>query len=264
MVFKKEGLSMKIAADTWTQTTDSVRFKISRQTEKTSEPDKKIVPEEKKEQEKTAAFLEEIKKEQKAGLFQSNSIPNNGTSSKIKASVPDDNVGQLAAELANGQTRFDVLQVSSKAMRAMADLRMAGAVCTGKDKEKVTQMIRRMNKLIKRIRTKLRQLEKEEQLEKRQEKAEKKKEEQKARALRNELQNKRNKRRREERDYANKEAAGGGSGTDMAVPVANTQTAASVTAKMAAHASNAVPVSTSMPAADTTSVAESVSVDISV
>ena len=32
---------------------------------------------------------------------------------KIKASVPDDNVAQLASELANCQTKFDVQQVSS-------------------------------------------------------------------------------------------------------------------------------------------------------
>lgn len=259
---------MKITADTWRQSTNHTQYKTGWQTEKekSPEPDSDAASEAKKELEKNTALLEEMKKEHKAGLFQPGSTPNNGTSSKIKASVPDDNVGQLAAELANGQTKFDVLQVSSKAMRAMANLRMAGAVSTGKDKEKISQMIRRMNKLIKRIRTKMRQLEKEEQLEKRQEKAEKKKEEQKARALCNELRNKRNKRRREERDYASKEAAGGG-GNNMAaspVPAANTGTAVSMPPGITEPAATGISAPVSMPAADIASAAEPVSVDISV
>lgn len=259
---------MKITADTWQQPTNRAWPKTGQQADKETVPDTDTTPEAKKEPEKTAAFLEKMKKEQQAGLFQPSPASNNESSSKIKASVPDDNVGQLAAELANGQTKFDVLQVSSKAMRAMANLRMAGAVSTGKDKEKITQMIRRMNKLIKRIRTKMRQLEKEEQLEKRQEKAEKKKEEQKARSLRNELRNKRNKRRREERDYANKEASGG-SEPGMTLPAgsaANTGTAASMTAGITESAGAAVSASVpvSIPAADAVSAAEPVSVDISV
>ena len=262
---------MKITADTWRQSTNHTQYKTGWQTEKEKipEPDADAASEAKKELEKNTTLLEEMKKEHQGGLSQPGSAPNNGTSSKIKASVPDDNVGQLAAELANGQTKFDVLQVSSKAMRAMANLRMAGAVSTGKDKEKISQMIRRMNKLIKRIRTKMRQLEKEDQLEKRQEKAEKKKEEQKARALCNELRSKRNKRRREERDYASKEAAGG-SGSDTpspAVSAANTKTPAPVTAGIAETAgTTAVPpsVPVSMPITDTASAAEPISVDISV
>lgn len=170
---------------------------------------------------------------------------------KIKASVPDDNIGQLASELANGRTKFDVIQVSSKAMRAMANLRMAGALCEGEDKEKVNQLIRRMNRLLKRIRTKIRNLDKEEQLQKRQEKAEKRKEEQKARTLGNELRSKRNKRRREEWDYAQKELAEGKNSSGNASPAA--------TPAVSDAAPASAPVSLDMAAA-----AESVSVDITV
>ena len=132
---------------------------------------------------------------------------------KIKSSVPSDNVAQLASELANCQTKLDVQQVSSKAMRALASLQMSGALSEGKDKEKITQMIRRMKKLIKRVRTKLKNLTKEEELESRRKRAEEKRKEQEAQQLKAELQSKRNKRHRDERDYAMKEAARAGQET---------------------------------------------------
>lgn len=133
----------------------------------------------------------------------------NGTN-KIKASVPDDNVAQLASELANCQTKLDVQQVSGKAMRALAGLRMSGALSEGKDKEKIAQMIRRMQKLIKRIRIKMKGLTKEEELEKRRKRAEEEQKEREAREIKDELRNRKNKRQRDERDYAMKEAARGG------------------------------------------------------
>ena len=129
---------------------------------------------------------------------------------KIKASVPDDNVAQLASELANCQTKFDVQQVSSKAMRALTNLRMSGALSEGKDKEKIAQMIRRMQKLIKRVRIKMKGLTKEEELEKRRKRAEEEQKEREAREIKDELRNRRDKRQRDERDYAMKEAARGG------------------------------------------------------
>lgn len=129
---------------------------------------------------------------------------------KIKSSVPDDNVAQLASELANCHTKLDVQQVSSKAMRALANLRMSGALSEGKDKEKIAQMIRRMQRLIKRVRVKMKGLAKEEELEKRRKRAEEEQKEREAREIKDELRNRRNKRQREERDYAMKEAARSG------------------------------------------------------
>ena len=126
---------------------------------------------------------------------------------RMKSSTPDDSVGQLASELARAETRIDVQLVSSKAMRALANLKMSSMSCDEKDKKKIQQMIRRMEKRMKRIQKKLEHLGKEEQLENQQRKAEKKKEEQKAKEIREELRGRRNKRRREERRYALKELA---------------------------------------------------------
>ena len=75
-----------------------------------------------------------------------------GAGGKPKASLPDDQVGQLAAELANARSRFDVQQVAGKAMRALASLRMTAALCEGRDKAKINRMIARMEKLMKRTR----------------------------------------------------------------------------------------------------------------
>ena len=114
---------------------------------------------------------------------------------KIRSSAPKDSVGQLASELARSETKLDVLQVLSKATRALASLKMSAYGCEGKEAKKAAQMIRRMEKLIKRIQKKVKQLSKEEQ------------EAQRAKQLREELQSRRRRRRRDERDYAMKELA---------------------------------------------------------
>lgn len=142
-----------------------------------------------------------------AGAVQKQTANPSGNSGKIKASMPDDQVGQLASELANSETKFDVQNVSSKAMRALANLRMSGALSEGKDKKKIAQMIRRMEKLLKRVRTKMKHLVKEEQLENQQKRAEERKQEQEVRDLQDELRTRRTKRRRDERNYALKETA---------------------------------------------------------
>ena len=87
---------------------------------------------------------------------------------------------------------------------------MSGALSEGKDKEKIAQMIRRMQKLIKRVRIKMKGLTKEEELEKRRKRAEEEQKEREAREIKDELRNRRDKRQRDERDYAMKEAARGG------------------------------------------------------
>ena len=82
---------------------------------------------------------------------------------KMQSSAPKDSVGQLASELARSETRLDVLQVLSKATRALASLKMSAYSCEGDDAKKVAQMIKRMEKLIKRIQKKVKQLGTEEQ-----------------------------------------------------------------------------------------------------
>lgn len=84
---------------------------------------------------------------------------------KVSVSMPEDSVGQLATELSRSETRMDVVQVSSKAMRALANLKMSYVLSEGKDKEKIAQMIRRMERLTKKIHKKMRHLTNEEQLE---------------------------------------------------------------------------------------------------
>lgn len=126
---------------------------------------------------------------------------------KMKSSMPDDSVGQLASMLARAETRIDVQQVSSRAIRALASLKMAQVASEGSDAKKIAQMIKRMEKLIKRIQKKLQHLSKEEQLENQKKRAEKKQEEQLVREIQKELNTRRKKRRRDERNYANKEMA---------------------------------------------------------
>lgn len=124
---------------------------------------------------------------------------------KMRSSGPDDSVGQLAAELARAETRLDVQQVYSKAMRALANLKMSALASEGKDAKKVAQMVKRMEKLIKRIQKKLKNLSKEEQLENRRKQAEKQQKMEKEKEIREEIRARKNKRRRDERNYANKE-----------------------------------------------------------
>lgn len=125
----------------------------------------------------------------------------------ISCSIPDDTTGQLAAMLARAETKMDVQQVSSKAVRALSTLKMASVFAEGDDAKKVTQRIRRMEKLINRISKKQQHLNKEEVLEMQRKSAESRKEMKRARELESELSNKRTKRRRDERNYASKELA---------------------------------------------------------
>ncbi len=124
---------------------------------------------------------------------------------QMKSSAPDDSVGQLAALLARAETRLDVQQVSSKAIRALMNLKMALSNSEGDEQSKIRRMIKRMNKLIKRIHKKLQQLGKEEQLENRRKRAQKKKDEAEEAQILEELRSRRKKRRRDEKDYAQKE-----------------------------------------------------------
>lgn len=124
---------------------------------------------------------------------------------QMKSSGSDNSVGQLAAELARAETKIDVQQVLSKATRALASLKMSAYASQGEDAKKALQMIKRMEKLIKKIQKKLKNLSKEEQLENEQKKAEKQKEAEKVKQIREELRTRRKRRHREEREYALKE-----------------------------------------------------------
>ena len=121
--------------------------------------------------------------------------------------MPDDSVGLLASMLARAETRIDVQQVSSRAVRALTNLKMAAAASEGADAKKIAQMIKRMEKLMKRIQKKLQHLAKEEQLELRKIRAKKNKETEKVKQIQGELNTRRKKRRKDERNYANKEIA---------------------------------------------------------
>lgn len=126
---------------------------------------------------------------------------------KMSVSMPDDSTGQLASELARSETKMDVLQVSSKAMRALGTLKIAYALSEGDEKEKIGRMIRRMQKLTRQIQKKVKNLSKEEQLELQRKRAEKREELEKELEIRKEISKRRKKRRREENRYAAKEMA---------------------------------------------------------
>ena len=126
---------------------------------------------------------------------------------KVKSSGPDNSVGDLAAMLARAETVMDVQLVLSKAMRALADLKMAAISTEGKEAKKYAQQIKRMEKLIKRIHKKLKHLGKEQNMEEQAKKAAKKAELEKEKQIRQELKARQRKRRREEREYALKEQA---------------------------------------------------------
>lgn len=134
-------------------------------------------------------------------------ISANTDSLKISCSIPDDSTGQLAAMLARAETKIAVLDVSSKATRALNSLKMASALAEGDDAKKVQQMIRRMEKLITRIHKKQQHLNKEEMLELQKKAAESRKEMERASKIDDELRGKRTKRRRDEHNYAQKELA---------------------------------------------------------
>ena len=129
------------------------------------------------------------------------------SSLKMASSGPKNSVGELAAMLARSETLMDVQQVFSKAMRALADLKMGAMVSEGKDAKKYAQQIKRMEKLIKRIQKKLKHLAKEERMEEQAKKAAKKEELEKEKQIRQELEARRKKRHREEKEYALKELA---------------------------------------------------------
>lgn len=185
------------------------------------------------------------------------------TSGKIKSSVPDDQVGTLAIELANSQTKLDVQQVSAKAMRSLANLKMCCVSCDEKDKKKVLQMIRRTEKLLKRIRIKMRCLTKEEGLENRRKRAEEKQRQQEAKELRDELRSRQRKRRREEWDYALKESTQQrDSAGSLPFPVSGAGAAPSLPSGLsAAEGMLSAPVSAEAAAAV---AAESVALDVTV
>lgn len=124
---------------------------------------------------------------------------------KMSVSMPDDSTGQLATELARSETKLNVLQVSSKAIRALGTLKIAYALSSGEDKEKIGRMIRRMQKLTRQIQKKLKNLSKEEQLELQRKRAEKRQQQEKELEIRKEITKRKRKRRREENHYASKE-----------------------------------------------------------
>lgn len=183
---------MKVTSNNWQTNTETVRSFLNRKedSEKAAEesmlPDTDIL-------DHTAEVLDSLKSE------------GNDSDYRMKGSAPKDSVGQLAAELARAETRLDVQQVMSKAMKALANLKMSAYVCEGADAKKARQMIKRMEKLIKRIQKKMKHLNKEEQMTNDQKRAEKQQQEQKAKQIREELRTRRNRRRRDEREYAMKE-----------------------------------------------------------
>lgn len=113
------------------------------------------IPGQKQEEDKSLlSSLLEKKQEQESFLNSLLEQAKESSNFKASVSVPDDSTGQLASELASSETKMNVLQVSSKAMRALANLKMAYALSEGKDKEKIAQMIRRMQKLTRQIQKK--------------------------------------------------------------------------------------------------------------
>lgn len=140
--------------------------------------------------------------------FDAQSAAGSAGSGKVKpssGSTSGSGIGELAAQLAQAQTKLDVQQIAGKAMRALVNLQMAAAMSEGTDKKKAQQQVARMKKLIKRINKKMQHLAKEEQMELKIKKAEKKQELKKAEELQKELKKHRTKRRRDERNYASKE-----------------------------------------------------------
>ena len=71
---------------------------------------------------------------------------NDGKNPKVSCSLPDDSTGQLAAMLARAETKMDVQQVSSKAVRALSALKMASVFAEGDDAKKAAQRIRQIGR----------------------------------------------------------------------------------------------------------------------
>ena len=183
---------MKVTSNNWQTNTETVRSFLNRKEDSEKAAEESMLPDTDT-LDRTAEALDSLKSE------------GNDSDYRMKGSAPKDSVGQLAAELARAETRLDVQQVMSKAMKALANLKMSAYVCEGADAKKARQMIKRMEKLIKRIQKKMKHLNKEEQMTNDQKRAEKQQQEQKAKQIREELRTRRNRRRRDEREYAMKE-----------------------------------------------------------
>lgn len=195
---------MKVTAKNWQQDVSSAMYKTTLR-QANAENDKELIPET-EDNLLTEPDVDALSDSLKA--LSAKSPENSGSDKfKVKSSAPDDSVGELASMLARAETRIDVQQVASKAMRALTNLKMSAASSEGSDAKKIAQMIKRMEKLIKRIQKKLQHLAKEEQLELRQHRAEKEMQTQKAKALQYELASRRKKRRKDEQNYAMKEIA---------------------------------------------------------
>lgn len=195
---------MKVEANGWQCDINKMYTPVSG--EKAKQTDKKQT-EEKTNTAKTDEWSRSLEKLEELSVRASQEADSSTSSSKVKSSSPDDSVGELAAMLARAETRMDVQQVASKAMRALTNLKMSAAASEGKEAKKIARMIRRMEKLIKRIQKKMQHLSKEEQLEYQQKRAEKKMDMQKVKEIREDLQSRRNKRRKDERRYALRELA---------------------------------------------------------
>ncbi|NBH70872.1 hypothetical protein D3Z51_02270 [Clostridiaceae bacterium] len=180
----------------------------------------------------------------------------NNSNFKMKSKT-DDSVGQLASMLARAETRIDVQQVASRAIRALANLKMAAFSSEGSEAKKIARMIKRMEKLMKRIQKKLQHLSKEEQLENQKKKAEKNMEEQKVEQIKEELNTRRKKRRKDERNYANKELA-------EDAKTASQELVSSMSGALSPSSSPSVSVPDMSGFSGDAGIADSVSIDISV
>ncbi len=242
------------------------RISVKEQEKKTQNPVSLSADEQRKNLLSQLKEQEEAREKSQAQMMQAAMGKSSG--GKVSVSTSSQNsVGELATMLANAQSTMDVQRVISKGMMALAGLKMAQPLAEGKQKNKITAQIRRIEKLLKRSR-KIRHLNKEAELERKQKKAEKAQEEQKAHAQREELKSRRNKRRRDETRYAQKEVskdaqerqeamlegmAGAVGGSSPAVaPVAAPVASAPVAAE--------VPVGADMAAADVPAVSMDISV----
>lgn len=153
------------------------------------------------------ALMEKNREEEDNGFGLLSGASGSDKSGKIRASSgsQEDSVGQLASQLANAETDMAVREIQGKVMRALVNLKMAAGLSEGKEKEKLSAQIRRMEKLQKKVIKKLKQLSHEAELEREREKAIKEQQEEKAKEAERELKTGRKKRRREEQEYAKKE-----------------------------------------------------------
>ena len=243
------------------------RTSVKEQEKKTQNPVSLSADEQRKNLLSQLKEQEEAREKSQTQMMQA--VMGKSSGGKVSVSTSSQNsVGELATMLANAQSTMDVQRVISKGMMALAGLKMAQPLAEGKQKNKITAQIRRIEKLLKRSRNQIRHLNKEAELERKQKKAEKAQEEQKAHAQREELKSRRNKRRRDETRYAQKEVskdaqerqeamlegmAGAVGGSSPAVaPVAAPVASAPVAAE--------VPVGADMAAADVPAVSMDISV----